>query len=99
MSNILLRVLRLSALGNEVASRRKALRLTQSELAKKAGISRATLASLENGRCSELGFTKIRKLLAALGLELRVHEVISRRPTLDELMEENRRDQGLDQQR
>jgi transcriptional regulator with XRE-family HTH domain len=92
-------MLSLSALGRQIAAKRKALRLSQAELADQARISRATLVSLENGRCGELGFTKITKILTALGLELKVQETISRRPTLDELLEENRNDQGLDRRR
>ena len=70
--------------------------MSQSALAKAAGVSRATLAALENGRSGELGFSKIAKILAALGLELKVQEVSRRRPTLDELLEEDRDDKGLD---
>jgi len=68
-------------------------------LARKAGISRATLDALENGRSGELGFTKVANILSALGLELRVHEANLQRPTLDELLEEDRDDKGLDRRR
>jgi len=68
-------------------------------LARKAGISRATLDALENGRSSELGFTKVANILSALGLELRVHEANLQRPTLDELLEEDRDDKRLDRRR
>ena len=37
-------------LGRVVAARRRALRLTQSAVAEKLGLSRASLANLENGR-------------------------------------------------
>lgn len=37
-------------LGRAVAARRRALRLTQSAVAEKLGLSRASLANLENGR-------------------------------------------------
>lgn len=89
-------MLALSVLGSEIAQRRKDARLTQLELARKAGISRATLDALENGRSGELGFSKISKILAVLGLELRVQDAKAKRPTLDELLSENERDdQGL----
>jgi transcriptional regulator with XRE-family HTH domain len=68
-------------------------------LARKAGLSRATLDALENGRSGELGFTKVANILSALGLELRVHEANLQRPTLDELLEEERDDKGLDRRR
>jgi transcriptional regulator with XRE-family HTH domain len=92
-------MLTISSIGSQVAAKRKALRLSQSELAKKAGVSRATLDALENGRSGELGYSKITKLLSALGLELRLQEEDSRRPTLDELLEEDRNDQSLDRRR
>lgn len=37
-------------LGQKVAKRRRELRLTQSDIAEKLGLSRASLANLENGR-------------------------------------------------
>src|ERR1700679_380591 len=79
----------LVSLGSEIGERRKTLKLSQSDLARKAGVSRATLDALENGRAGELGFTKLTKLLAALGLELTLQAADSHRPTLDELMEED----------
>ena len=86
----------LAFLGSQIADRRKKLKLSQTALARKAGVSRATLDALENGRAGELGFAKLTKLLAALGLELKLQNASSERPTLDELLEEDRDDQGLD---
>jgi transcriptional regulator with XRE-family HTH domain len=73
--------------------------LSQTVLARKARISRATLDALENGRLGELGYTKVVNILTALGLELKLHEANARRPTLEELMSEDNYDQGLDRQR
>jgi len=92
-------MLTLAIIGSDIAKRRKAARLSQSELARKAGVSRATLDALENGRSGELGFSKISKILAVLGLELRVQDAKPKRPTLDELLSEDRDDQGLDRRR
>ncbi len=39
-----------SALGEAVAIRRKAMRLTQAQVAAKVGISRASIANIESGR-------------------------------------------------
>ena len=89
-------MLDLVLVGNRVAERRRSLKLTQTALSRKAGLSRATLDALENGRAGELGFSKVTRLLAALGLELTVGPASSRRPTLDELMQEDRNDQSLD---
>jgi transcriptional regulator with XRE-family HTH domain len=92
-------MLDLISLGDHIAKRRKSLKLSQTELARKAGVSRATLDALENGRASELGFSKLTKLLTALGLELKLQAVSSPRPTLDELMQEDRDDKGLDRRK
>jgi len=89
----------LISIGTQVAMRRKKSKLSQTALARQAGISRATLDALENGRAGELGFTKLTKLLAALGLELKLQDASSQRPTLDELLQEDRDDQSLDRRR
>jgi transcriptional regulator with XRE-family HTH domain len=89
-------VLDLDFIGAQIAERRKKLKLSQAALGRKAGVSRATIDALENGRAGELGFAKLTKLLAALGLELTLQAASSQRPTLDELLEENRDDQSLD---
>ena len=89
-------MLDLISIGSQIAERRKTLKLSQSELSRKAGLSRATLDALENGRAGELGFSKVTRLLAALGLELTLQTASSQRPTLDELMQEDRDDKSLD---
>lgn len=83
------------SVGAQIATKRKALGLTQRELAKKARVGLSTLDALENGRLGELGYSKITNILVVLGLELRLQEASTRRPTLDELMEE-RDDKGLE---
>jgi len=92
-------MLSLSLLGERIATKRKALRLTQSTLAKKASVGLSTLDALENGRLGELGYSKITNILTVLGMELKLQEASARRPTLEELMEEGRDDQGLDRRR
>lgn len=82
----------LPSIGREIAKSRKKLNLTQAELSRKARISRATLDALENGRAGEVGFSKLTRLLTALGLELKIQAASSRRPTLDELLQEDRDD-------
>jgi len=89
----------LASLGGQIARRRKKLKLSQAALSRKAGVSRATLDALENGRAGELGFSKIARLLAALGMELTLQSVASSRPSLEELLEEDRDDQSLDRRR
>lgn len=89
----------LISLGKQIAQSRKKLKLSQTTLARQAGISRATLDALENGRAGDLGFSKLTRLLAALGLELKLQAASSQRPTLDELLREEPDDQGLDRRR
>jgi transcriptional regulator with XRE-family HTH domain len=89
-------MLALSLIGQQIAERRKRLKLSQTELSRQAGISRATLDALEHARVGELGFSKLSKLLAVLGLELKLQATASVRPTLDELLEEDRDDEGMD---
>jgi len=92
-------MLTLSSMGEQIAARRKALRMSQAALAKKATVGHSTLDALENSRIGELGFSKISKILSALGMELKLQEISAQRPTLEELMEEDRDDQGLDRRR
>jgi HTH-type transcriptional regulator / antitoxin HipB len=91
-------VLSLLTVGEQIASKRKALGLTQPELAKKAKVGLSTLDALENGRLGEMGYSRITNILTALGLELKLQEASAGRPTLEELMEEGD-DQGLDRRR
>jgi transcriptional regulator with XRE-family HTH domain len=89
-------MLDLILIGKEIAETRKKLKLSQATLARKAGLSRATLDALENNRAGEVGFSKITKLLSALGLELKLQPASFERPTLDQLLHETRNDKSLD---
>ena len=99
MRSILGIVLDLNTIGTQIVECRKQLKLSQTELSRKAGLSRATLAALENGRAGELGFSKVTRLLTVLGLDLTLQTAISQRPTLDELIQEDRDDKSLDRHR
>jgi transcriptional regulator with XRE-family HTH domain len=90
--DILANMMLLIDLAEQIAKRRKANGLTQGELAKMARVSRSTLDALENGRMGELGYAKVNNLLTALGLEFKLQAAVSSRPTLDELMLENERE-------
>jgi transcriptional regulator with XRE-family HTH domain len=92
-------MLPLYSIGEQIVTKRKALGLTQLALAKTARVGLSTLDALENGRLGELGYSKITNLLSALGLELKLQEASARRPTLDELLEEESDDNGLDRRR
>jgi transcriptional regulator with XRE-family HTH domain len=75
-----------------IRQKRRDVMLTQQQLAQQAGLSRATVASLESGALSEIGFTKLQRLLEAVGLELRVAQAPTDRPTMDELMAINQQE-------
>jgi len=92
-------MLPLCSLGEQISAKRKALGLTQRALAKKARVGLSTIDALENGRLGELGYSKITNILTVLGLEMKLQEASTGRPTLEELMEEGRDDQSLDRRR
>ena len=79
----------LAQIGEAVASARGSLGLRQIDLAARAGLSRATIDALENGRASDIGVSKLARILAVLGLELSLRPSTYERPTLDELMKED----------
>ena len=79
----------LDEIGIALRDARKASGQSQQELAKRLGMSRATISAIENGTVSEIGVRKLMALCAALGLSIHV-SVPNRRPTLFELREENR---------
>jgi transcriptional regulator with XRE-family HTH domain len=78
----------LDEIGSQIATERKARYLRQADLALKAQVSRATIDAIENGRASDIGYSRLARILAVLGLELQVGPASSRRPTLDELLKE-----------
>lgn len=75
-------------IGKAVRARRKDLKLTQSTLAARAGVSLARVEGLENGRLPEIGFKNLSRILTALGLDFRLTELNQRRPTLEDLRAE-----------
>lgn len=62
----------LTGLAKIVRDERSAQGMTQGQLAQLADLSRATIVDLEAGRVSELGVSKLERLLAILGLSLAV---------------------------
>lgn len=81
-------MLGLVEIGRRVASARKQSGFTQSEVAKIAGVSRPTVDLLENGRATEIGYSKLTRILSVVGLEFRLQSVSSQRPTLEDLLKE-----------
>ena len=78
----------LEAIGREIAAARKSAALTLTDLAAKAGLSRGTIYLLESGRATDIGYSKLVRILAALGMELRLEPMTSARPTLEDLIKE-----------
>lgn len=68
----------LASVGALVAERRRAQGLTLADLAARAGVGRSTLAALESGKLPELGFRRVARICAAIGLVIDV-----RAPLLD----------------
>ena len=77
----------LAELGEAVAAKRKALKLSQGEVAAHCGLTRETLVRFERGQLSEFGSRKLLAVLAVLGLEISFTEV-GAAGTLDELRRE-----------
>jgi transcriptional regulator with XRE-family HTH domain len=79
----------LAEIGQKITFARKNRQLTQTELANRAGVSRPTIDLLENGRASEIGYSKLARILASVGLELRLQAIAQERPTLDDLLKDD----------
>ena len=77
----------LAELGEAVAAKRKALKLSQSEVASRTGLTRETLLRFERGQLSEFGSRKLLAVLAVLGMEMSFVEA-GKSGTLDELRRE-----------
>jgi len=74
-------------LGQEVATARRTRRLTQREVAKRAGVGLSTLARFEAGLAMEFGLRKLLSVLDVLGYELRLVQTGHSR-TLDDVLKE-----------
>jgi transcriptional regulator with XRE-family HTH domain len=79
----------LSQIGAQLAEARKNLRLSQQEVARRAAVSLRTINLLESGNATDLGYSKLARILAAAGLELRLQPIAQQRPTLDDLLRED----------
>lgn len=76
--------------GQIIRAAREKSDLTQADLARRLGMSRATISRLENGTIEELGVRKLALLCDRLGLEIGVRP--RQAPTLHEAYEQNRRE-------
>lgn len=82
----------MDSIGQEVRNRRIKLEMTQTELAKRSGISRATINALENGQLAELGVVRLIKIMDQLGLTINIDLAPKSRPTLDDIYEQRKRE-------
>jgi len=57
-------------LGEKIKTLRKEKNLSQIELAKKSGISRATLSKLENGNLTKISVATLDRVLGVLGFTI-----------------------------
>ena len=78
----------LNDLGNEIKNARKQRKLTREKLAEISGVSRARIEALENGRVADMGFKGVLTLMNIVGLDLRLTTFNNKRPTLEDITEE-----------
>lgn len=79
----------MESLGELIRLLRKERKLSQQDLAKQYGMSRATISGIENNTLSEIGIRKVEAILNGFGYELTAVPRQSKRPTLDTLKKEN----------
>lgn len=82
-------MLDLESTGQSIRAARREKGLTQSALGSLAGVSRAQIERLENGRAAEMGFGLILRLIRAVGLDITLQTYNRGRPTLDDLIAED----------
>ena len=75
-------------LSETIRSEHKRRRLTIQSLAQLANVDRTLISKLENKKLPDLGYAKVVRLLAILGLELSVRPT-GGLPTLDDLQRAN----------
>jgi transcriptional regulator with XRE-family HTH domain len=73
----------LLSLGPLIRTRRRDQGLTLAKLAAAAGVGRSTLAALEGGKLPELGYGKVARICAAVGLSLEARPLPLEAPILD----------------
>lgn len=70
------------SMGRLISQHRRAQGFTSRQLAARAKVGRSTLAALESGKLEEIGFVKVNRILAALGLVIDVREPVLSAPLM-----------------
>ena len=74
-------------LGTEIASLRKSHKMTQTELGRLTGLSRAFISNLERGVANDVGIKRVMRILAIFDRELTIRKSMGP-PTLEDLEQE-----------
>lgn len=77
-------------IGAAIRRERHNRKMTQEQLAKRAGVSRTTIWQVETGKLDDLGIRKLIRIAEALGLGLRLETLMDAPPTLDDLLRGDR---------
>jgi transcriptional regulator with XRE-family HTH domain len=77
-------------LGEMLAHRRKALKMTQTQVGREAGLRQEVVSRLENGQQTDFSVSKLLRLAAVLNLALTLTPSVSSRPTLETLLVERK---------
>lgn len=80
----------LGTLGTELRERRRALGLSQAQVAARSGLRQEKLSLLERGRLPGISVNRLLAVSHALGLELELGPSTRSRPTLDTLLVERK---------
>ena len=80
----------LAEVGQALQQARLQKRLSQEELAQRAGVSRVTLSRMETAAKTDMSLAALLRLARALGYELRLVERSRQRTLLDVLAEQQR---------
>jgi transcriptional regulator with XRE-family HTH domain len=79
-------------IGKLVKNARKKHRMTQDELAKKAGVSRKTVSDIENGQRADVGLQRLLAVFKYIDLVFEVKPFVA--PTLKDLLREQSREEA-----
>lgn len=75
-------------IAERIRAARKARKMSQRQLAERAGIDLRHLVAFENEQTPEVDIISVVRLLRNVGLELEIVEARSRRPTFEDLIAE-----------